>query len=254
MATVSKAQKQMRENCVLRTENLTRHFGGLRAVDGVDFALNRGELHGLIGPNGAGKTTFVSLLCGRIFPNKGAIYFNEKNITKMPPHRRVEKGIVYTFQITSVFKNFTIHDNVALPAQKRLQLDGKPLNTLNQQVLAILEEVSLQNYADKRAGTLSYGHQRILEIAMGIALKPQLLILDEPTQGLSESEIADFKKLIRKLSGDTTIMLIEHNMNVVMDLAEKITVLNFGQILAQDTTQNIKNNKAVQDAYLGRAK
>ena len=112
----------------------------------------------------------------------------------------------------------------------------------------------MQNYADKMAGALSYGHQRILEIAMGIALKPQLLILDEPTQGLSASEITDFKKLIRKLSGDTTIMLIEHNMDVVMDLAEKITVLNFGKILAQDTTQNIKNNKAVQDAYLGRAK
>ena len=125
MATIEKAQEKMFDNCVLRTENLTRHFGGLRAVDGVDFALNRGELHGLIGPNGAGKTTFVSLLCGRIFPNKGVIYFNEKNITKMPPHRRVEKGIVYTFQITSVFKNFTLHDNVALPAQKRLQLDGR---------------------------------------------------------------------------------------------------------------------------------
>ncbi len=241
-----------RDEILLSTTNLSRHFGGLRAVDNVSFTLKKGELHGLIGSNGAGKTTFVSLLCGRLLPSKGEIQFDGKNIGNMPPYRRVEAGIVYTFQITAIFKKFSLYDNVALPMQKRLQMDKVDISELHHRTMAVLNQVGLAEHADKIAGTLSYGHQRILEIAMGIALEPKLLILDEPTQGLSESEIAHFKSFIKKISKQTTIMLIEHNMNVVMDLAERMTVLNFGEILAQGTPKEISKNQDVQNVYLGR--
>lgn len=230
---------------VIEAKALTRHFGGLRAVDGVDFRLEQGEIHALIGPNGAGKTTFVSLLSGRVPVQSGTITLNGEDITRLPAHLRVRKGVAYTFQITSVYPRLSVFDNVALAAQSRGASD------VAAEVSHALARVGLSGQNRALAGTLSYGHQRLLEVAMGLALRPLVLILDEPTQGLASGEIEGFKTLIRSLVPDTTILLIEHNMDVVMDLADRITVLNFGQVLAVGTPSDIRRNEAVQDAYLG---
>ena len=231
---------------LLQARGLTRHFGGLKAVDGVDFDMTSGEIHALIGPNGAGKTTFVSLLSGRTTAQAGSIRFAGQDITRLPAHQRVRRGIAYTFQITQVLSRLTVFDNVALAVQGR----GVSRRLLRETQLA-LARVGLADHADQIAGNLSYGHQRLLEIAMGLALHPRLLILDEPTQGLANAEIGAFKQLIKGLVPDATVLLIEHNMDVVMDLAHRITVLNFGQVLATGTPDAIRANAAVQAAYLG---
>jgi branched-chain amino acid transport system ATP-binding protein len=230
---------------LIQTTGLTLHFGGLKAVDGVDFSLNDGEIHALIGPNGAGKTTFVSLLSGRRMAQSGTILMAGEDITRLPAHARVRKGIAYTFQITSVFPRLTVFDNVALAVQ------SQGTRNLATRTRAALARVGLEGLEDQEAQTLSYGHQRLLELAMGLALTPRLLILDEPTQGLAASEIDGFKTLVRSLVPQTTILLIEHNMEVVMDLATRITVLNFGRVLATGTPSEIRANPSVQEAYLG---
>ncbi|MFN6924347.1 MAG: ABC transporter ATP-binding protein [Tabrizicola sp.] len=230
---------------LIETRGLTLHFGGLKAVDGVDFILDPGEIHALIGPNGAGKTTFVSLLSGRRLPQSGTILLGREDITRLPAHARVRKGIAYTFQITSIFPRLTVFDNVALAVQSRDASDLGP------RTRAALARVGLDGLEEQEAQTLSYGHQRLLELAMGLALAPRVLILDEPTQGLAASEIDGFKRLVRSLVPATTVLLIEHNMDVVMDLATRITVLNFGQVLATGTPGEIRANPHVQEAYLG---
>ncbi|PBB18693.1 ABC transporter ATP-binding protein [Mesorhizobium sp. WSM4313] len=235
---------------LLTTKGLSRHFGGLRAVDGVDFALMPGEIRAIIGPNGAGKTTFVSLLSGRIRPSSGMVVFDGSDITAMPAYKRVRLGVAYTFQITSVFANLTAFDNVALPVQRTLT-DGRTNGQVRSGVMAALERTGLADRAGALAGQLSYGHQRLLEVAMGLALKPRLLILDEPTQGLADSEIDNFIMLVREIARDATVLLIEHNMPVVMQLADRITVFNSGKILAEGTPGEIRANAEVQDAYLG---
>ncbi|AZO10223.1 MULTISPECIES: ABC transporter ATP-binding protein [unclassified Mesorhizobium] len=235
---------------LLTTKGLSRHFGGLRAVDGVDFALMPGEIRAIIGPNGAGKTTFVSLLSGRIQPSSGMILFDGADITSMAAYRRVRLGVAYTFQITSVLANLTAFDNVALPVQRTLT-DGRSKGAVRTGVMAALERTGLADRAGTLAGHLSYGHQRLLEVAMGLALKPRLLILDEPTQGLADSEIDNFIELVRDIAKSATVLLIEHNMPVVMELADRITVFNSGKILAEGTPEQIRANAQVQDAYLG---
>ncbi len=230
---------------LLEARGLTRHFGGLKAVDRVDFDLAEGEIHALIGPNGAGKTTFVSLLSGRVPVQSGSIRLKGRDITRMPAHARVRAGIAYTFQITQVYGALSVFDNVALAVQSRGAAD------LAADTMAALARVGLEARADQVAGTLSYGHQRLLEVAMGLALRPTLLILDEPTQGLALAEIAAFKDIVRAVVPGATVLLIEHNMDVVMDLAERITVLNFGTVLASGTPAEIRANRAVQTAYLG---
>ncbi len=231
---------------LLETRGLSKHFAGLRAVEGVDFTLPEGEVRALIGPNGAGKTTFVGMLCGRIAPSSGTVAFEGRDISHLPAHRRIGLGMAYTFQITSIFARLPVLENVALAARRRLK--GAAVTRAS---LAALERVGLADRADQIAGDLSYGHQRLLEIAMGLVQAPRLLILDEPTQGLADSEIADFKALVRGLVVETTVLLIEHNMNVVMETADRITVLNFGEVLAEGTPAEIRANGAVQAAYLG---
>jgi branched-chain amino acid transport system ATP-binding protein len=237
---------------LLTTKGLSRSFGGLRAVDGVDFTLMPGEIRAVIGPNGAGKTTFVSLVSGRIQPTSGAIVFDGADITGLPAYVRVRQGIAYTFQITSVFANLTAYDNVALPVQRTLS-DGRSKGAVRAGVMSALERTGLADRAHMPAGQLSYGHQRLLEVAMGLALKPRLLILDEPTQGLADSEIDNFITLVRDIANGATVLLIEHNMPVVMQLADRITVFNAGKILAEGTPEAIRENAAVQEAYLGTA-
>jgi branched-chain amino acid transport system ATP-binding protein len=230
---------------ILSARGLSKYYDGLKAVECVDFDLAAGQIHALIGPNGAGKTTFVSLLSGRITPSAGTIRFDGVDITKLPAHARVARGIAYTFQITSIYANLPVFDNVALAIQR------KGSRNLQADTMAALARVGLDAMADQIAGTLAYGHQRLLEIAMGLSMNPKLLILDEPTQGLANSEIDAFKALIRAVTPQTTVLLIEHNMDVVMDLADQITVLNFGEKLATGTPAEIRSNRAVQAAYLG---
>lgn len=226
---------------LLETRGLSKSFGGLTAVKDVSFALDKGEVRAVIGPNGAGKTTFVSLISGRIAPSAGTILFEGKDVTALPAFARVQKGIAYTFQITSIYANLSVAENVALAAHKpggRASLEP-------------LERVGLADRASQVAGTLAYGHQRLLEVAMGLALKPKLLILDEPTQGLSDAEIDNFIGLVRSVAQDATVLLIEHNMPLVMELAHRITVMDRGAILAEGTPAEIHANAAVQAAYLG---
>ena len=238
---------------ILQTTGLSRAFGGLKAVDGVDFSVTPGEIRAIIGPNGAGKTTFVGLICGRIAPSAGRVVFEGDDITDLPAHRRVRRGIAYTFQITSVFANLSAFDNVALAVQRRL-LDGKGARgprALRAGVSEALERTGLADRANVPAGQLAYGHQRLLEVAMGLALRPRLLVLDEPTQGLSDGEIDSFVGLVKEIARDATVLLIEHNMPLVMRLAHRITVLNAGRILAEGTPEAIRADRSVQDAYLG---
>ena len=230
---------------LLSTRGLTRRFGGLTAVDGVDLDLGTGEIRALIGPNGAGKTTLVGLICGRIAPSAGTIRFEGRDITALPAHARVALGIAYTFQITAIYARLPVYDNVALAVQRRGAAD------LAAETLAALDRVGLADRAGQTAGTLAYGHQRLLEVAMGLALAPKLLILDEPTQGLADAEIETFKRLVREVARSATVLLIEHNMELVMDLADRITVLNFGEVLAEGTPAEIRADRAVQAAYLG---
>ena len=232
-------------NILLYTENLTKNFQGIKAVNDINFKINHNEIRALIGPNGAGKTTFVSLLCGRIKASKGKVFFNGVNISHLPVYTRISMGIGYTFQITSIFFNLTVSENVALALKNKRQEEKKSI------VSEVLNKVGLIDRINQRSGDLSYGHQRLLELAMGIAQRPKLLILDEPTQGLSDLEIENFKKLIKKISATVTVLLIEHNMDVVMSIADKITVLHFGEIIAEGDKKSIQHNPVVQKAYLG---
>ena len=232
-------------NILLYTENLTKNFQGIKAVNDINFKINKNEIRALIGPNGAGKTTFVSLLCGRIKSSKGKVFFNGVNISHLPVFTRISMGIGYTFQITSIFFNLTVFENVTLALKNKRNDEKKSI------VSEVLNKVGLIDRINQRSGDLSYGHQRLLELAMGIAQNPKLLILDEPTQGLSDLEIENFKKLIKKISSTVTVLLIEHNMDVVMSIADKITVLHFGEIIAEGDKQSIQRNPIVQKAYLG---
>ncbi len=233
---------------LLATHGLGKRFGGVKAVEDVDVRLERGEIRAIIGPNGAGKTTLVGMICGRIQPSAGRIRFEERDITGLSPWQRVQRGIAYTFQITSIFGALTCFDNVALAAQRT----AKGRHALAREVEGLLARVGLEDRAQSIAGMLPYGHQRLLELALGLALKPKLLILDEPTQGLSDEEIAGFCALIREVAGEATVLLIEHNMSVVMELADRITVLDNGHVLAEGAPAEIRGDRRVQEAYLGR--
>ena len=231
---------------LLRTEGLGRDFGGLRAVKSVNLAVSEGEVRALIGPNGAGKTTLVSMICGRVPASGGRIHFSGRDVTDLPAHKRIQMGMAYTFQITSIFTNLTVHENVVLAVQRNVGAD-----VLEDRVGETLGRVGLGDRTDQVAGDLSHGHQRLLEIAMGLGQDPRLLILDEPTQGLAEGEVRDFIALIERVGPGRTVLLIEHNIDVVMALADRITVLNFGEVIAEGTPSEIRDNRAVQAAYLG---
>ena len=241
---------------LLQTVALQKTFGGLQAVRDVDFHLPRGEIRGIIGPNGAGKTTLVSLICGRLTPTSGRVLFNGRDITRLRAHDRAALGIVYTFQLVSIFKNLTVSENVALSAQRRLM--GSPLEhvvlgrrAVAERTDAALAQVGLRHVAARIAGSLPYGHQRLVEVAMTLAAQPEVLALDEPTQGLAPEEIASLSALIKKLSQDVTILLIEHNMEVVLELSQRITVMDKGRIIAEGTPREMELHPDVQRVYLG---
>ncbi|GBC69102.1 Lipopolysaccharide export system ATP-binding protein LptB [archaeon HR01] len=239
---------------LLETQGLSKRFAGLEAVKSVDLRLEKETVRAIIGPNGAGKTTLVNLISGRLKPTSGKIYYRGVDITNLPAHKRASMGIVYTFQIVSLFPSLTVFENVVLAVQRRLgrgillRLDR---DSVYRQSEKALELVGLEDEAELEAGALPYGHQRLLDIAMALALQPVLLILDEPTQGLSAGEIEKITDLVKKLSKNTTILLIEHNISVVMELAHKITVMADGSILAEGPPSEVEKDVRVQSIYLG---
>lgn len=232
---------------LLSAQGLTKQFNGLLAVEDVSLEIPEGQVRALIGPNGAGKTTLVGMLSGRIAPSSGHVTFDGKDVTAWPAHKRIAAGMGYTFQITSVFPNLSVRENVALAARRKFSGTSEVENAVN----TSLKRVGLIAFRAEEAGGLSYGHQRLLEIAMGLAQAPKLLILDEPTQGLADSEVVAFNQLILELAAKTTILLIEHNMDVVMQVADFVTVLDAGKVLFEGIPDDVKASAAVQAAYLG---
>jgi branched-chain amino acid transport system ATP-binding protein len=218
--------------------------------------VSAGEIRAIIGPNGAGKSTLVGIICGRLTPSAGRVLYRGRDITATRPWERLMQGIVYTFQVTSIFKGLSCYENVAVPAQRRL-MRGVGRIALGEQAVAervrtALGAVGLEELAERRAEELAYGHQRLLELAMALAAEPQLLILDEPTQGLAEGEIEQFCELVREIARRATVLLIEHNMAVVLSLAQRVTVMDAGAIIADGTPAQIEAHPQVQKVYLGR--
>jgi branched-chain amino acid transport system ATP-binding protein len=237
---------------LLETEALVKRFGGLTAVNEVSLAGLPGEIRAIIGPNGAGKSTLVGIICGRLAPSAGRVRYRGNDITRTPPWERVALGIVYTFQVTSIFKGLTCYENVALPAQRRLGRMRLREEDVADRVALALEAAGIEELAARRADELAHGHERLLELAMALAAEPQLLILDEPTQGLAEGEIERFCALVRDIARRATVLLIEHNMPVVLGLAHRVTVMDAGAVIAEGTPAEVEAHPQVQKAYLGR--
>jgi branched-chain amino acid transport system ATP-binding protein len=246
---------------LLRVENVRCQFGSLVAVNDVSMVVEPGELRAVIGPNGAGKTTFFNLISGYLPPTAGRILLDNQDITAMRPHARVAQGMARTFQITEVFPELSVRDNIRIPVELAAGLRLRPFLSehdrvaVHQSVDRLLEMSGLARKADRLVGELSHGDQRAAEIMMALALKPRLLLLDEPTAGMGDQETYDITQLIRKLHKDQnlTIVLIEHDMRVVFHLADRIMVLAEGAMLAEGTPKEIGANQAVQAAYLGTA-
>jgi branched-chain amino acid transport system ATP-binding protein len=242
---------------LLRVENLVRRFGGIVATDNLSLDVAQGELHAIIGPNGAGKTTLIGQLTGQLLPNSGSIHFAGRDITGMPAYRRSALGLARSFQITSLLPDFTAADNVALAAQAHdghsFYFWGNARNekNLRETALSALTRVGLAHRADVVVSKLSHGEQRELELAVALATKPQLLLLDEPMAGLGATESARMVTLLQELRREVTIVLVEHDMEAVFALADRITVLVYGRVIASGEPAAIRQNEEVRRAYLG---
>jgi branched-chain amino acid transport system ATP-binding protein len=242
---------------LLRVENLVRRYGGIVATDNLSLDVLPGELHAIIGPNGAGKTTLISQLTGQVMPNSGAIYFAGREVTKLPSYKRSRLGLARSFQITSLLPDFSACDNVALAAQAH---DGHSFRfwgaarkepRLRDAAQAALKRVGLEKRVDVPVSQLSHGEQRELELAVALATKPKLLLLDEPMAGLGVTESARMVTLLKELRREVTIVLVEHDMEAVFALADRITVLVYGRVIASGLPDAIRNNDEVKRAYLG---
>lgn len=240
---------------VLRTEGLTIRFGGLTALDNVNFEVKRDEVRAVIGPNGAGKSTFFNCLTGVLRPTSGRILFNGRNVAGQPPNRISRLGMARSYQITNILPNATTLENVRIAAQSRrhgwnMLRHHLDLRDIVEKAERVLDSVGLLSKADELAANLSHGEQRNLEIGIALATEPQLLCLDEPTAGMSAAETHDTMQLVRRIAKNLTILVVEHDMQVVMELAHRITVLHYGQILAEGTPAEIQQNSRVQEVYL----
>jgi len=225
------------------------------ALGGIDFAVRRGEIRAVIGPNGAGKSTFFNCLTGVLRPSAGRIQFNGEYITGLPPDRISRKGIARSYQITNILPNVTTRENVRVAAQSRrhgwsMLTHHNAFRDIIDEAEAVLEAVGLRGKADELAANLSHGEQRNLEIGIALATKPELLCLDEPTAGMSTAETRDTMELVRRIGKGLTILIVEHDMQVVMELAHRITVLHYGVVLAEGTPAEIQQNPKVQEVYL----
>jgi len=240
---------------ILRTEGLTIRFGGLTALDNVDFEMRPGEVRAIIGPNGAGKSTFFNCLTGVLRPTAGRIVFNGEEITGLSPNRVSQKGMARSYQITNILPNATTLENVRIAAQSRrhgwsMLAHHHAYRDLIEQADAVLDSVGLRTKADELAANLSHGEQRNLEIGIALATQPRLLCLDEPTAGMSAAETHDTIALVRRIAADLTILIVEHDMEVVMGLAHRITVFHYGRVLAEGAPAEIQQNPRVQEVYL----
>jgi branched-chain amino acid transport system ATP-binding protein len=242
---------------LLRVDSLVRRFGGILATDNLSLEVPRGELHAIIGPNGAGKTTLISQLTGQLTPNSGSIHFAGRDVTGLPAYKRSRLGLARSFQITSLLKDFTAIDNVALAAQAhdghsfRFWGSARKEPHLRAAARAALERVGLASRADVLVSELSHGEQRELELAVALATKPQLLLLDEPMAGLGVTESTRMVALLKELRKEVTIVLVEHDMEAVFALADRITVLVYGRVIASDVPDAIRKDLEVKRAYLG---
>lgn len=244
---------------LLQLEQVTIRFGGLTAVNAVDLSLHEGELCGLIGPNGAGKTTLFNLLCGNFKPTNGRVVYDGRDITDVPLHRRAHLGIGRSFQIINLFPNLTVLENVRLAAQAlgkdnfRLLRRASQIQSYVSRAMEALEIVGLREHAALPASILPHGGKRKLELAILLAADPKLLLLDEPTAGMASEQVPELMQIIDRVRslGGRTLILVEHNMNVVMNACDRITVMNLGQVLAEGTPREISQNPQVQKVYLG---
>jgi branched-chain amino acid transport system ATP-binding protein len=242
---------------LLETRGLTKRFGGVVATDGESLAVQPGEIHAVIGPNGAGKTTLVAQLAGELAPDAGRIRFAGADVTGLPVHARSALGLARSFQVTSIFRDFPVLDNVALAVQAhaghsfRLWRDARREAALRDPARAVLAEVGLAGRAGVLAADLAHGEQRQLEIAMALATRPRLLLLDEPTAGMGPEESRQMVALLSRLKGHQALVLVEHDMDAVFALADRITVLVYGRVIATGSPDEIVASPAVRDAYLG---
>lgn len=252
------AEEPGSRDIVLSTQNLVMEFRGFRAVGGVSLNVQRGTIHALIGPNGAGKTTLFNLLTKFLTPTSGSIFYNGQDITKVKPADVARRGLVRSFQISAVFPNFTAMENVRIALQRRKRGDSfdfwrsqRVLHGLDREALDLVEAVGLAAFANVPAGQLSYGRKRALEIAATLALAPKVLLLDEPMAGMGHEDVERTAALIRRVSKDRTILMVEHNLSVVAALSGRITVLTRGQILAEGDYATVSADPRVIEAYIG---
>jgi branched-chain amino acid transport system ATP-binding protein len=246
---------------MLDVKSVSKRFGSLVALHDVSLSVEAGELRAVIGPNGAGKTTLFNLISGFFRPTSGTVSFDGSDITPLPAHERVVLGIARTFQITEIFPELSVYENIRISTEVsdgyrlRPWISGKENARVSEQVMKTLQLTGLAAKADRLVGELPHGDQRAAEIAMALALRPRLLLLDEPTAGMGEQETYEITQLIRRLHRENkyTIVLIEHDMRVIFHLADRITVLDQGRLLAEGTPQEIDANESVQAAYLGKA-
>ena len=242
---------------ILEMRGVDKSFGALEVLSRIDLDIEEGKITSVIGPNGAGKTTLFNVISGRFPASAGAILFKKRDITRMKAHEITLAGLARSFQITNIFKRLTVSENIFLAVQtkspQRLSLfsPAKGLKEVGEKANEILERIGLQKWADVPAGQLSHGDQRHLEIGMTLATGPELLMLDEPTSGMSPAEAAQTMDLINHLSRDFTIMLIEHNMDLVMNISDRIVVLNFGRKIAEGSPEEVADNPEVRRVYLG---
>src|SRR5579863_5174813 len=240
---------------ILATEGLAVRFGGLRALNNVNLAVMPGEIRAIIGPNGAGKSTLFNCLTGVLRPTSGHIWFGGDDITGLSPDRISQKGIARSYQITNILPNATVLENVRIAAQSRrhgwsMMRHHRAYRDILERAEAALAQVGLEGKADELAANLSHGEQRNLEIGIALATEPRLLCLDEPTAGMSAAETHETMELVRRVAGNLTILIVEHDMQVVMELAHRITVLDYGEILAEGTPAEIQQNPRVLEVYL----
>jgi branched-chain amino acid transport system ATP-binding protein len=246
-------------DCILETERLSKEFKGFVAVDKVDLRVRRGSIHALIGPNGAGKTTCFNLLTKFLTPTAGRILFNGTEITRDTPARIAERGIIRSFQISAVFPHLSVLENVRVALQRKLPTSfhfwksERSLDSLNARALELLREVDLVSYARLPTVELAYGRKRALEIATTLAMEPELMLLDEPTQGMGIEDVDRIRQLIKRVSVGRTVLMVEHNMSVVSSIADTITVLQRGATLAEGSYNEVSKNPAVIEAYMGSA-
>ena len=246
---------------LLDVRNISKRFGSLVALSDISMRVETGELRAIIGPNGAGKTTFFNLVSGFFAPSAGTVAFDGRDVTAMPAHERVSLGIARTFQITEIFPALSVYENVRISTEiangfrMRLRLSREEKHRTERQIDETLELTGLTSKSDRRVGELAHGDQRVAEIAMALALRPRLLLLDEPTAGMGDQETYEITELIRRLhrEHDFTVVLVEHDMRVIFNLADRITVLDQGKLLAEGTPAEIGANESVQVAYLGKA-